>query len=499
MSPIAFLAAALVCTPVEPASAPDPAAASAYVEVGEAELQSGATDTALVAFREALRLDAANARAADAIARICAPPAPDPFDEGVRLLEEGDPEAALARFEEAQRQAPDAGVALMIGICRYELGEDDGARTWLLEAERDPETGEQARLFLGLVALRSGDRVEAASRFSAAGGSADPRISAVAGDLLKLSRRDGRLVVGVALDPRFDTNVALSPDGTPADEQTPDGAAVLSANLAARPLGLASGAYLNGSVLYRKQFTLPNYDFSGVGAAAGWEWARRNASGAAEVGVESYRLGGFPYLLAPRVLATAHWTPGRLSLGAAYRGRAESFRGPYDWFSGQRHSVTLDASWRFDDGSSITLNWRGERAYPMPFDPADLEALAKEDESLRARIAGYWETGPWLQGLWRAGRDVRLGLQLGGLRREFVATNEKYRRDFAGHAEVYAELDLGTNLVLRAGLGTRGQDAMVVTVTGTGKDKIRDFAIDESATYSNVFGSVGVAWVGGFL
>src|SRR6185295_3584872 len=45
------------CSKVEPARSPDPAAAQAYLEVGDAESRQGRPDTAAVAFREAVRLD----------------------------------------------------------------------------------------------------------------------------------------------------------------------------------------------------------------------------------------------------------------------------------------------------------------------------------------------------------------------------------------------------------------------------------------------------------
>ncbi len=54
------LAAAPACAPPAPASKRDPALAQTYVEVGESEADH---PDALEAFREALRLDPANARA----------------------------------------------------------------------------------------------------------------------------------------------------------------------------------------------------------------------------------------------------------------------------------------------------------------------------------------------------------------------------------------------------------------------------------------------------
>jgi len=451
------------CAAVEPAPRADPMAAQAYAEAGETELSAGSFDTAREAFREALRLDPSLLRVREALERICdAEAAPDPFEEGVRLLDAGRPGAALERFEEARRRSPDAGTALMLGICRYELGEDEAARPLLLEAQDDPLTAQSADVFLGLLALRAGNRSEAASRFASAGGSADPRLSAAASELLKLSRRAGRIVVGAAIDPRFDTNVALASDA----EARADGAAVAAVNVSSRPLGWGRGLYVNANLLYRQQFSARDYDFAGAGGAAGWEWSRPALAASLEYGAEAYALGGSLYLLAQRLTASAHWTPGRLSLGGSYRLRPEDFRASgWESYSGYRHTAGLDASWHFDGGSSLALSWRGERH--------DAFSAALSD----------WETGPWILCLWRAGADVRAGVQAGVLRRwDDADETGTSLRDMYLHGEAFAEYDLGTQWVLRAGVGA-----------------YRTASQAQGGSYGNVFASVGVAWARGFF
>src|SRR4051812_8422662 len=97
---VALVAASSVCTQVEPAAKADPQSAQIYLSVGESEFSAGASDTALVAFREAARLDPANERARAMLEKLCAEVPleaeadADPFDEGVKLLDDGEPEEA---------------------------------------------------------------------------------------------------------------------------------------------------------------------------------------------------------------------------------------------------------------------------------------------------------------------------------------------------------------------------------------------------------------------
>ena len=149
-----LVAAADPCAIPQPAPAQDPVAGSAYLEVGESELGH---DSALVAFREALRLDPANARARRGFLLACTPKEAR-FDRARALMDEGDQRTAILLFEQVRAdEGSSPSASLLEGICLYEVGEDARAKPLLQEAFAQPAIADSARFFLGLIALREGN------------------------------------------------------------------------------------------------------------------------------------------------------------------------------------------------------------------------------------------------------------------------------------------------------------------------------------------------------
>lgn len=324
-----LLAAAESCAVPPPAHAPDPAAASAYVEVGEAELGH---DSAAIAFREALRLDPANARARRGLLLACSSRGAR-FDRARALMDGGEPGKAAALFEQVrEEEGPSPSVSLLEGICLYETGEDARARELLLEAAAQPSLADSARFYLGLIALREGNEDLADRELSRVGEASGLREDAR--DLRAATRVGGRLSLTATADSGFDSNVTLAPSGVPGGG---DGVGGLSGTAVARPFG-QSGPFARASGLYRAQFQLHEYDLGAFGAGVGWQlghWVRHLT---AEYAYDYVALGASPYLSANRLSARARWTAGAIALRGGYSLRFEKFRTPTTApFSGTLH------------------------------------------------------------------------------------------------------------------------------------------------------------------
>src|SRR5438128_9681428 len=251
------------CAPVGPAQKRDVAAAEAYLDVADQEQRGGALDTAAAAYRRALHADPQNARARAALAGLCRRAnAGEEFEEALRRMESGDRRGALALFERIRAAGPDPASALLEGICRYELQEDEEAVPLLRDAERDPALAPSAQLFLGLVSLRKGGGEEAARSFEAAA-ARDPAIAPAATSLLRLARREGRVVLSLLAGPSADSNVDLAPDGSPTSGGSADSGGTIAAGVLLRPSG-ESGPFVSASGTYRKLARFTQFDLGSV-------------------------------------------------------------------------------------------------------------------------------------------------------------------------------------------------------------------------------------------
>ena len=189
------LGAADPCAPIERAATPDPRSASAYRAVGQAEAASGSQDTAILAYRRAAALDPDDRASRAALERYCrAGPRKDPARDGMAKMDSGDLRGAIADFRSARAEGEDPSLALLEGICHYQLGEDRDAEAALRVAERAPGEADLARLYLGLLALREGSATRAASLFDAASRASSCAAEPIAALPLAASKREAARV-----------------------------------------------------------------------------------------------------------------------------------------------------------------------------------------------------------------------------------------------------------------------------------------------------------------
>lgn len=392
------LAAADPCAPVEAAAAPDPASAAAYRAVGEAEASQGSRDTAVLAYRSAAALDPGDDASRAALRRWCAEAArPDPFRQGLARMDAGDLRGAIAAFRAAREGSDEPALALLEGICHYELGEDRDAERLLQQAARSPDEADLASLYLGLVALREGSASRAASLFDVA--SASAALAPAASDLARLARTQGRWSLTLFAGSGFDSNVNLAPPGAPPARES-DGLYALGATAILRPTG-PEGPYLRAQGLWNQQLRLGAYDVAGGDLAGGWQLRGARWSALAEYDFAYRTFGGEPFLSAHRLLASAWTALGDVTLGASYLARFESYAGGYSPFSGTVQAAEVRTSFGAGARTRLAL------AYGVARDAA------------REPILSYLEHGPRAELRVAAARRVRLGLDLGATFRSY--------------------------------------------------------------------------------
>ncbi len=426
------LAAVDPCAPVDPVAA-DPLTAEAYREVADAELAAGAQDSAAAAYRDALARDPADEASRAALQRLCAARGPDPFQDGLRRLDADDLAGAARAFDAAYAADGNASAALLGGIARYELGDDAAADRLLRAAERDPAHREEARFYLGLIALREGDGTRAASLLE--GAARNPALASPALDLARVARRDGRVILSLVAESGWDSNVNLGPDGVAARS---DGSAAVAASALWRPHG-ARGPYLRASGLLHELATLDAYDLAGVGAAAGWQLRAGRHGAAAEYEYAHRTFGGDDYLGAHRLLASGWLRRGHAIATGSYAVRFESFAGGWSPFSGVLH--------RAEAGAALDATPRLRLGF----------AYAGARDDAHEAVLSYWEHGPRAEARLLLGR-ARLGVDLGVTLRAYDAFDAALgaqRRDTYLDGAAFVEVDLADRWTARAGLVAR--------------------------------------------
>ena len=424
---IILLAASDPCASPPTAERNDPDLARRYVAVGEAELDSGGTDTARIAFQEALRRDPSNQQARHGLDALCAEAR---FEEGRRLLDAGDPTRAVAVFSRLRAATPSRPAALLEGIARYQLQDAAGARPLLEEAEQEPELASAAHFYLGLIALREDDARAAAEQLSQI--SPDTRLAATATQLARVARRSGRLVISLLVDSGYDSNVTLLPSGVPGGQ---DAMGSVAAAVVARPLG-ESGPWLRANGLYRRQLQLHDYDLGAVGAAAGLQIGRATNHVGLEYDYDYLALGGSPYLGAHRLSAEGATALGRFLLNGAYMLRFESYRTDATRpFSGVLQVTNLTAGVRIGEGGSMRAG------YQLGHDVA------------RYPETSYFEHGPRARLDLPLGERTRLSVDAAALWRPYDAVDPALglkRSDLLLDGTLAADFDLSDQLTLRA-------------------------------------------------
>jgi tetratricopeptide (TPR) repeat protein len=425
-----LLAAADRCAPPAPARQPDPAAAEVYVEVAESERGH---ETALMAFREALRLDPSNARAQAGLEAECNSE-DSRFARARELMEAGDREGAIRLLEEI----PSPAAALLEGICLYELGEDEAARPLLLAAQERPSLADSARFFLGLIALRQGDEEQAARHFQEVAQGSSP-VSDQAGRLLRVARTTGRLSLSVMVESGYDSNVTLSPAGTPL---AGDGLGSAALALAFRPMG-DEGLFLRAAGLYRAQVQLHDYDLGAASGAAGWTLGSRAQQLSAEYDYDFLTLGRAPYLSAHRLSLGGRLALGSWTLGGTYAARFESYRtATTSAFSGVLHGAELWGALRLSRSAVVEVAYRGAYDATVQIETSYLEHGPRA--GLRIAFDG-WRVSLETSAAFRVYQDVDVALGV-------------QRQDALLDAMLTGEVDVGERWTARLVLG--GRDAI---------------------------------------
>jgi tetratricopeptide (TPR) repeat protein len=452
------------CEPVAPVGSPDPAAAAAYRGVGDDELARGALDPAATAYRAALARDPSDGASREALHRLCEARSTgeDPFARGLRLMDAGDLRGAVDAFQKARASSPGPSIALLLGICLHELGEDAEAAPFLREAEGYGPHREEARLYLGLIALRAGAGPEATAFFESA--RTNPALERDARDLARLARQDGRYVVSFLAESGWDSNVNLAPNGGPSPAPESDGVYALTGSLLARPIG-ARGPYLRAAALMHDPIQLGAYRVRGFDAAGGWQLRGRGSLAIVEYDYGTRTFGGDPYLASHRLLASGWLQAGRAGLGAAYLVRFESYAAAWSRFDGTLQRAEL--RFAFTPRAQLRIGF----AYGIGLEDA------------REPVLSYLEHGPRVEvrasaGAWRLGVDASLS------RRGYDDHDPAFqttRRDTYLDASAFAERDVAVGWALRFGLEGRRARSNVAPLE-----------------YDRVVPTIGLAYVRGF-
>jgi tetratricopeptide (TPR) repeat protein len=379
----------------EGATARDRDQAAVYLNIADDELAGGRRDTATVAYQEAIRRDPANARARAALARLChETPAddhagPDRFSTALGLMKAGRRREAAALFESIRLAEHETAASLLAGVCWFELGALDRARPLLREAAADPALADSATVFLGLIALRDDEDTEAADRLRAIAASSTSPLRRSAAEIIRTAQGDARAVASFLTEAGYDSNVALTPDGSLIVPSSRDGAASETVAALGQPFG-RSGPFARAAGQYRKQFTLGAYDLGAVGGALGWRQGAGPSFATGEYAYDFFTLGAARYLSAHRLAAEGRWraTP-RFSFAVAAFACFESFlQEETAGYSGTRLFAQAEAAAHGDGGTIAACAYHGAH------------------DDARAASLTYWEHGPGCHA-WLAVADDR--------------------------------------------------------------------------------------------
>ncbi|HZJ53393.1 MAG TPA: hypothetical protein VFD38_04585 [Myxococcaceae bacterium] len=443
------LAAADPCTAPIPAGQGDPREAEVYVRVGDAERARGNLGAAREAYRAALTRAPGSVEALRGLEAVCAPTT-DPLQAGADALEAGDPRRALRALTGARGRGNDRAVDLLEGIARYQLGEDAAAIPLLESARSDPALAESASFFLGATALRRGDGDRASRLFDQAGRAIG--LEDAARQLARMAQQEGHLVLSVATELVYDTNVALRPDGAPLTLPGPDGSAGLTLMGLVRPWG-TPGPYLRVEGQLSKQFTLDQLDLIGGAAALGFRLLGPTGSLTGEYAYSYQAVDWRGYLADHRAFLGGSLLTGIALWGFAYAAHFETYR----WdelsdLSGVRQVLELDAGLLPGGGVRITAGYAGT------WDAARVQNLS------------YLEHGPLLELVWGRG-PWTLGARGALAWRRYLAPDPAYagttRGDTRYFATTWVELGLGAQWSVRGTVRLLRTDSNIPDLNAT--------------------------------
>lgn len=431
-----LLAATDPCGPVAAAAVADPASAAAYRAVGDEEASAGSRAAAALAYARAAALDPDDQASRAALRRVCAPGGGDPARAAIARMDAGDLRGAAALLRAARARDDDPDLALLEGICRYELGEAAAAEPLLRAAERAPEDADVARLYLGLLALRDGQTVRAASLFERAAES--DALSATAWDLARAARLRGRWGLTLFAESGWDSNVSLAPPEA-ATSSDADALYGFGAAGVVRPLG-AVGPYLRAQGVLTRQVQLDAYDVSAAEGAAGWALRTGRWSALAEYEYAYRTFGGSALRSSHQGLASASVVLGGATLGATYLARREAYASAFEPFSGTVQGAELRGAVPLGRRARLALG------YGVALDAA------------REAVLSWVEHGPRAELLVAPSRSVRLvAIAAGTFRRydAFDAVLGARRDDVYLDGEARVEWDVTRRWSVRAGVRAR--------------------------------------------
>lgn len=368
------------CGPVTPAE-PDPALATIYLEVGEAELAQQSWETAAVALGKALSHDSTLKRAESLREEACRSLGEEGSLSTAETLMNARRWADALAVLSTLRSVPSGSLALLEGVCHLELGHDAEAKAALEFAATDPLHEADARVLLSLLALRRGS-ARAAERQLRTLEQGDRALGAPLSALLRQASRGGAVVLRGALFGGVDSNPALAPEGM----EAPRGLVGFTALGQWTPLG-SIGPYLRlaaGGREYPSSSELRT--LTGVGTV-GFQLGRGGDRLALDYSVDALLFGTTPYALThgPRLEGSLQLGPALLF--AEWTLRFETFfPADAEVFSGARQDAALGVSTALPAGFSCELAW----------------SLTRDDA--RQRELALLEHGPRLSLGWARGR-----------------------------------------------------------------------------------------------
>lgn len=455
-----------------PAESPLRQDAAVYRRVADLERRDGHFRAARIAYRQALRCDPTDRVARAGLFELCALagggagglPRPDGDDDAgdagwsgpadprlagtdpdlaaaVALMNRGDRAQALHDFEAMRGEGSDRdpALALLAGICAYELGDDSLARRRLEEARAEPRIAPTTMFFLGLIALREGDGPLATTLLATAGAREDS-LARLASPLIRMARREGKIVTTAMVEVGYDSNVELAPDGSLLGGGAGDAHGDGLLALFLRPLD-GREAYLRFAAQYRKQQRLSSFDLGDVSGAAGMRHRAGANAFSAEYAYDWLALGGAPYLSAHRLIGAVRSAHDRWTLGARYSARLASFTGataaPY---SGIRQDAQVLGEVNAGPAVSVGAGYRGAW-----------------DDTRRA-VLGYHEHGPTVTLRFTLAEAYRLLVEAAVTWRRYPTPDPDLlveRADRYLDAGLGAETDLAERWTLRLAMTAR--------------------------------------------
>lgn len=404
----AVILADLCGAPPEPAAIRDPEDSADYTDVADAARAAGDLRTAVIAYRKAVALDAANRRAAAALAELCR--ATVEAGETDRLL------AAIARYRAGDRAAAAAALAELV------------------RGHGSSEAG--AQFFSGLIALERHDTGTAIRAFERA--RSDPDYAALAAALIRLARRDGAIAAVLLIEPEVDSNPQLVPDTPPSGEMLGTPAADVDllavATVTARPAPWLS---VRNALTWRDQRELSALDFVADDLEVAAELATGRHHVALRSGADFDLLDGSPYLVATRAAVAYRHDGDVVSPVASYTLRRREFlRDAERPFTGWVHSA--------DAGVAVSL---GSLAL-------DARAVIRRELTADLTFTDLFAGGRLVLST-RPTAPVRFTAtaSAGYAHYDGAEADGSLRRDVVLEASADLEADLGDHVIAVAGVG----------------------------------------------